>query len=133
MANIVRDGSMITLDDKVRIEPGPALKKATATEELLDNSSTAEHYLPDKFDALSKPIVLGEEMHYLDWVGHTQGVEGSSCWYVYHLEDLAPAELKSRVIDKATAAPEDLVIWREKAACSSEDEALGLAMSLLSA
>jgi hypothetical protein len=131
MANIQREGNLITLDGRVRIEAGPTLNKATATKELLDNTVTAEHYQPEAFDAMGKPIVLGEEMHYLDWVGHTQGTEGSTSWYVYRLEDLTTAELKERGIDKSTAAPEDLTIWREKAAAGSEDEALGLAIPLL--
>jgi hypothetical protein len=94
MANIKREGNLIELDGRVRIEHGPTLVKATATKELLDNSVTAEHYQPGAFDALAKPIVLGEEMHYLDLVGRAQGTEGSTSWYVYQLEDLTEAELK---------------------------------------
>jgi hypothetical protein len=131
MANIVRDGNMITLDGKVRVEPGPVLKKASVTDELLDNTVTADHYQIGKLDAKGDPIEPGGEMHYLDWVGHGQGAEGSTCFYVYRLEDLTAAELKERGIDKSQAAPEDQVIWREKGAAASEDEALGLAMSLL--
>jgi hypothetical protein len=131
MATIVREGEMVTLDGRVRVEPGPVLKKGIATPELLDDAVTAAHYQEAKLDAKARPIEQGKEMHYLDWVGHTQGAEGSTCWYVYRLEDLTAAEIKARGFDPFKASPEDLSIWREKATEASYDEALGTAMSLL--
>jgi hypothetical protein len=83
-----RKGDMIILgDDEIRIEEGPVLKTAIATEELLKDEQTAPHYYvgvrPMTFydakgkpyevpaigrDALGKPIKLGEEMTYVDYV-----------------------------------------------------------------
>lgn len=144
MLHIQREGSLITLDGRVRIEPGPALKKATATKELLDNSITAPHYALERevevrgelltvpgIDAMGDPIALGKPIQYLDWVGHSMGTEGATSWYVYRMEDLTAAELKVRGVDKELCAAEDLTIWREKAVAGSEDEAFALAIPLL--
>lgn len=58
---------MLEFKGKVRIEEGPAKLTAIATPELLDDAVTLSHYAVGKPDALNKPIVLGEEMTYLDW------------------------------------------------------------------
>lgn len=84
-----------------RIEQGPPLVRAKATQELLSNDKTATHYrapqpvrgpdgkviesrkgkpvMDQPLDALGKPIRLGEEMAYLDHMlpGDRHG------WYVY--------------------------------------------------
>lgn len=131
MADIRREGTLIEIDGKVRIEPGPVLLQAKATEELLDNAVTAEHYQPGAFDALSKPIELGKTMSYLDWNGHKAGTEGATAFYVYQLDKLTAEELKEREIDPKTAEPEQLTIWRKVGAEPTEDAAMGVAMGLL--
>jgi len=60
---------MMKINGTICIEAGPARVTAVATEALLANEVTAEHYQVGRFDALSRPIVLGEEMTYLDWLG----------------------------------------------------------------
>ncbi len=61
------DGDVIDIDGKFRIEKGPLRKKAIATKELLDDEVTAAHYKVGAPDSLGKPIVLGQEMNYIDW------------------------------------------------------------------
>lgn len=81
-------------DGKFRIERGPKLKMDVATEELLSNDVTADHYQAPKTvtvdgveveifsrDAMGDPIRLGQEMIYLDWLGEYT-------WYSYKLERL---------------------------------------------
>lgn len=46
MTDIQRHGSYIEIDGRIRIEPGPRVIEAEATEELLDDAKTATHYRP---------------------------------------------------------------------------------------
>lgn len=131
MADIRREGTLIEIDGKVRIEPGPVLVQAKATEELLDDTLTAEHYREGAYDAMAKPIELGKPMHYLDWNGHKAGTDGSTCFYVYQLDKLTAEELEEAEIDPKTAEPDQLVIWRKVGAEPTEDAAMGKAMGLL--
>lgn len=71
---------LIQVSDTVRVESGPRRKKAKATEALLRDDVTAPHYQVDKKDALGKPIKIGEDMNYLDWLG-------TPVWYVYELKE----------------------------------------------
>jgi len=59
--------TLVQINDNIRIESGPLRKKAKATKELLKNSVTAGHYKEGAIDSLNKPIVLGEDMDYIDW------------------------------------------------------------------
>lgn len=61
--------ALIEIDGRVRVERGPRMLTAVATEELLSNEVTASHYKVGGLDKLGKVIVLGEEMTYLDWLG----------------------------------------------------------------
>src|SRR4051812_37727805 len=93
MAEVTRDPeneNIINVGSNFRIETGPPQITAIATEELLDNSQTAEHYHApiadgDKTifakDALGNPIQLGEEFTYLDWGGTDN--EGKRVFYIY--------------------------------------------------
>lgn len=81
--------NLIELDGKIRIERGPKLKIDIATEELLSDEVTAQHYkapvvteengekiITYTHDAIGETIELGKEIVYLDWLGeHT--------WYIY--------------------------------------------------
>ena len=71
---------LIEIGITIRVENGPARKTGVATEELLDNKNTAEHYQEGAKDAMGKQIVLGEEMTYLHF-------RGDLVWYVYQLEE----------------------------------------------
>ncbi len=62
----------------VRVEKAKPYRKAVATEDLLRNDRTAEHYQVGAFDSLGKPIVLGDEMTYVDWLNRSD-----VCWRVY--------------------------------------------------
>lgn len=68
-------------DGTVRVESGPARKITVATEEVLRNEVTAEHYRVGEFDAIGQRIVLGEPMVYLDY-------RSPWVWYVYQLGEI---------------------------------------------
>lgn len=79
MATVRINPDLIEIDGVTRVERGPKTCVAIATEALLDDAVTANHYQVGSPDALGKPIVLGEEMTYRDWIGDH--------WYhVYALE-----------------------------------------------
>jgi hypothetical protein len=60
---------LVEISKTQRVERGPARKRAVATKELLDDSSTAPHYRAGWRDAKGKPIALDQEMDYLDYYG----------------------------------------------------------------
>lgn len=86
----IKPTKLIQVTPDIRVESGPARKRALATQELLDNSRTAPHYyegvrkvgkeLKRGVDALGKPIQIGQHMDYLDW--HNEYV-----WYIYQKND----------------------------------------------
>jgi hypothetical protein len=80
----------IQISDTVVVENGPAKKRAIATEELLDDAVTAEHYKVGKRDAHYKPIVLGQEMAYLDY-------RGEWAWYIYQRAEVG-IDAEGRVV-----------------------------------
>jgi hypothetical protein len=71
----------IEVGTTVRVENGPTRKTTIATEEVLDDKVTAVHYKVGQGDAMGKPIVLGEEMTYLDY-------RGQWVWYIYQLGEV---------------------------------------------
>lgn len=64
----------IQISPSLRIEDGPARKRAVATEELL--AAIRRDYRERMIGADGKKIVLGAEMEYLDWFG-------PRVWYLY--------------------------------------------------
>lgn len=118
MAHVQLADNLFEIDNLVRIESGPLLKTAVATEALLSNAATADHYQTGANDALGRPITLGAEMAYLDWLG----VWG---WYVYRWEP-APTELIA-----AYGLAEDAHHWAEKGVKATRDEAEIFAATLL--
>lgn len=137
---ITRDATTLHVGDKFRIEPGPRRVTAVVTEELLDNAVTATHYaleindtpegVPPRqgIDAFGKPIVIGEEMTYLDWVGAQNGNPGSTVFYLYELDDMTAAEIEARTSEDGTP-PEETTIWREAGVFDTEEDALGVALA----
>lgn len=79
----VDDGNVVQINDIVRVEPGPKLKRDIATKELLANAITAKHYQFGQPDAMGNIIVEGEPMTYLAWGGDETGREVT--YYVYLL------------------------------------------------
>ncbi len=67
---------LIQVSEFVRVEKGFVLKRALATEELLDNLVTASHYKVGNRDAKNKLIELGKEIWYVDY-------KGPMVWYVF--------------------------------------------------
>jgi len=145
MADVNRDGNIINVGDNYRIEPGPALVKAVATEELLNNANTAEHYhapieRPDggttfAKDSFGQPIIVGEEFHYLDH-GGTEA-EGKTVYYVYKKTPVNFTDefLKGGERNPYYVAPEARekdtddrthydYIWREVATRATEEAAI---------
>jgi hypothetical protein len=135
----------IKISESIVIESGPAKKKAIATEELLSDAVTAGHYKagmrkitkPDGsvvekpyVDAMNKPIVLGEEMTYLDWLG-------AWVWYVYQEREVG-IDAAGRPVgidedgylvesDKAVSTQKRFVVAAVK---QTRDEAIAFATSL---
>ena len=103
---------LIQVRDTVRVEFGPVRKTAVATEELLSNSKTAGHYyagmgvdpmtkqLKQGIDAFAKPIVLGEEMTYIDY-------KGVGAFHVYELRDTFLEKITGRPTDNKANAQID--------------------------
>lgn len=90
MARVELSDHLIDYDEKARVEAGPKLVTAKATDTLLADNKTAAHYRVGALDALGVVIELGKNMTYLDWLG-------TPVWYVYHYENM----------------PDDLAIERE--------------------
>jgi hypothetical protein len=101
MATVKRDPNneaIINVGSNFRIEAGPARLTAVATEELLSNSQTAEHYhapidegngkVTFAKDAMGNPIRLGEEFTYIDYGG--QDREGKQSFYIYKKTPVDP-------------------------------------------
>lgn len=139
MPAATRQGNILQIGKTIRIESGPVLRKAEATAKLLGNDVTADHYVEGAFDALAVPIKLGEDMHYLDWLGHSEGVDGATGWYVYQHQPLTKAELAEREVtpEVLAALPDDETretfthIWREIGCEPDESAAITLATDTL--
>lgn len=163
MPTATREGNILQIGDTIRIESGPVLRRAEATRELLDDAVTASHYtvprtataeeiadpavltvdgMATAFDALGQPIKLGEEMAYLDWLGHNDGTEGATGFYVYQLDEMTSAERKERELTDADLdsrnpplsdeeRAEATQIWREIGCAPDEGAAITLATDTL--
>ena len=73
-------GELIQVNKRVRIESGPARRKAKATAELLSNDNTQDHYQEGARDADFNVIEIGKPMVYLDYFGEP-------VWYVYQMDE----------------------------------------------
>jgi hypothetical protein len=138
--NITRVG------DNVRIEPGPKLVTAVATEELLHDNRTAGHYHVGGRDSKGRPIELGKEFTYLEWGGNE--AEPKLVFYVYKKvpvnsvdefigeDEPNPHFVPQHVRDAATAGErgDDLVAfdykWEEVGVRATYEAALDLAQNI---
>lgn len=84
---------LFELDGKYRMEVGPPLVHAVATEKLLSDEVTARHYKEGALDAKNKTIVIGEEMDFLDWKN-----KGKWVWYMYALKPVEKI-IKKKVLN----------------------------------
>lgn len=135
-----RTGDMVEIGGTVRIEPGPRKVVAKATEELLGNDMTADHYFAGErvvgqdadgndlthlgIDALAVPIVVGKDMTYLDWVAFQKDADAGhdKVFYLYQLSKPTKAEKEARESD----AP----FFREIAVFENEEEAISKGLEL---
>ncbi len=139
MPATTREGNILQIGATVRVESGPILRREIATPALLDDAVTAAHYAMGKPDAEANPIVEGEEMAFLDWNGHGEGVDGATGFYVYHLQPMTADELVAREItdEVLDALPDDAAreeattIWREIGCEADEAAAITLATDTL--
>lgn len=131
--------TLIEIGGKVRVEQGPELKTAEATEELLDDKVTASHYHAPvekthaasgktvkvyAKDALGQRIEIGSDMTYLDWLG-------DRVWYVYvkQWEEVLDASGTPVSLD---GEPQMIERWVEvETLKGSEDEAIERATAIL--
>jgi hypothetical protein len=118
MARVELSNQLFEYDEKVRIEAGPRLRTAKATEALLADTVTAHHYKLGGLDAQSNVIELNKPMTYLDWLNQP-------VWYVYRWEPV-PAE----IIAERSMAP-DAKYWAEKGVYPTLEEAEATVSSLL--
>lgn len=137
MPDFIRSGQILTIGDKIRIEPGPASIQDIATEELLGPSTAAHYHAPRSAtveeiedpaidtpggmvyakDALGQNIEIGKPMTYLDWNAFKAG---EPVYYLYRLDDTTPEERENTT---------ELTIWREVGAYPTEEEAISAALS----
>ena len=136
---------MVDVGDTVKLERGPQRITAVATEQLLDNMTTAPHYFaPTRVktptgvqevsarDAEGKPIRLGESMTYLDWMT-PRDQQG---WYLYERE---PREVfvnddDGYVVEDKSGEPQmrtEENNWEERGYFRTYDEALAAARRLV--
>lgn len=71
---------LIQVADDVRVENGPRMVHAEATEQLLSNLKTHSDYRVGGRDALGRVIQVGKEIDYLDY-------RGKWVWYLYQEVD----------------------------------------------
>lgn len=138
---IVRKGTVLEFDGKVRIEPGPVKKRAVATAELLSDAVTAEHYFAgtrtieeggktvEKIgrDRLGKPIEMGKPIDYFDWKSPVRR------FYLYRLVSIAKGK-----VDPITKKPTAVDLTRYMPAgpdegFATEEAAMSAAFDLLRA
>jgi hypothetical protein len=119
--------TLVELGGRVRIERGPKVKEAKATEKLLSNDVTADHYQVGRVDAVGKTIALDKPMRYVDWFGEYE-------WKVYALrtEPLLDALGNQLTDDAGNVRTQDR--WVQVGAVDGdEEEALERARAVLDA
>lgn len=122
-----RKGDRLELDGgRFRIEAGPALKRAKATPDLLDDAKTAAHYQPGLNDAKGEEIVVGKPFRYLDYLN-------DAVFYLFEKVDVDPADPESpyHVPEGSVTLREGNVdvsqytyVYEERGTFESEDEAV---------
>lgn len=128
-----RKGDRLELDGgRFRVEAGPALKRAKATAELLDNANTADHYQPGLSDAKGEEIVEDKQFHYLDYLN-------DYVFYLYEKVPVDPSDPESpyHVPEGSITLREDNVdvskytyVYEERGTFATEDEAVAEAERL---
>ncbi len=116
--DIKRKGDIIEIDGKVRVEAGPLRRSEIATEELLSDEVTAQHYQVGRTDALNNIIALGKPMDFIDWKSKERA------FYVYALEE---------VTDTVDGKPVRNMRWVPKGVHPDEAAALSQATTLAAA
>lgn len=71
------------LSDAIRVDRGPPIRVAIATEALLRGGRLASHYRVGAPDAIGNQIVLGRTMFYVDW----RAPETEYVFTVYRMRD----------------------------------------------
>ena len=115
-----------TVGSNVRIEPGPALKRATASPETLDNSVTAPHYQVGERDAMGRAIREGEEFHFLDY----NAGEDGRVWYVYQEQEVPVLDAAGNPINGEDGNPQTEMRWVEIDVYKTEEGAENAAKRL---
>jgi hypothetical protein len=132
------------LGSDIRIERGPELKKAIASEKTLSDEVThPQYHLPAKVkmpngqvqeivarDSLGNEIRPGKEFHYLDWLVPTD----ERGWYVYKRETENPRFVFANHDEKGQPQGDmipDENDWREQGYFKTFEEAVEAAKALL--
>ena len=122
--NFTRNGNLVEIDGKFRVEAGPGVMQGVATVKLLDDNVTADHYAVGRFDRLGEEIEIGKTMDYYDWNGFQR--DGVSAFHAYALGDKTEAELEDADLDHPDT---ELTIWREIGVYDTEEEAISACLS----
>lgn len=129
--NFTRQGDLVEIDNKVRIEPGPRLVTLSVTPELhaqllaeviaaaptLDGSSEIVLH-----DAKANPIVVGGKMQRNDWDAYRAGEDGSKVFYLYVLRDREEDEAEGH---------NDKEIWGEAGIFDTEEDAISAGLAAI--
>lgn len=99
MTKLSKD-NQIKVGSNYLVERGPKLVTETATEELLANSRTANHYSVGLRDAAGKEIVLGEPMTFLEWGGAETEPE-----FVYYIYKKTPVDATAEKLPNGEPNP----------------------------
>lgn len=92
------------LSDTVRVDRGPPIRVAIATEALLRGGRLASHYRVGAPDAIGNRIVLGRTMFYVDW----RAPETEYVFTVYRMRDG-----RYQIVERYGTEAEALVAARE--------------------
>jgi hypothetical protein len=113
--------ALVEIGDKVRVEAGPEMLTAIATETLLADDATASHYKVGRKDKLGRTIQIGQEMAYLDWLSPN----------VFHLYELSTED--ETVELEGGPEIQSVTRWRRRGFYRSETEALAAGVALAEA
>jgi hypothetical protein len=86
------------ISDSIRVDRGPPIRAATATETLLMGGRLASHYRVGAPDAIGRRIELGNTMFYVDW----KAKPDDYVYTVYQLEN-GRYQIVERYVTEAAA------------------------------
>lgn len=131
---VTRHGDRIEIgNDQVRVEKGPQLRRAKATEAILADDKTAPHYQLGARDSFGKVIEEGKEFAYLD-------VFGDPVWYLFEKVELAEDDprYQHQIAPEDAGLNEDTTnvvayqyVFEERGVFDTEQQAIAAGLALI--